>query len=66
MNIKLFNLCLLVGWSMVTAGGVLYSPALGLAVGGALLLVLTLASAYLGGLVDPAAPTKAQRAAEGA
>lgn len=50
MDVKLFNLCLLLGWLMVLAGGVLIHPGWGIAVAGALLLVLTLASAYLAGL----------------
>jgi hypothetical protein len=50
MNVKIFNLCLLLGWLMVLAGGVVVHPGWGIAIAGALLLVLTLASAYLAGL----------------
>lgn len=50
MNIKVFNLCLAVGWLMVLAGGVVIHPGWGIAIAGALLLMLTLASAYLGGI----------------
>lgn len=66
MNIKVFNLCMLLGWIMVTAGGVLYSTAVGLIAGGVLLLVLTVVAAYLGGLVDAPATKKARGAGEGA
>lgn len=65
MNIKIFNLCVWIGWTMVTAGSMLYSLPVGLVTGGVLLLVLTLAAAYLGGLVDPSTQ-KAPRAGEGA
>lgn len=60
MNVKLFNVCLLLGWLMVLAGGVVIHPGWGLAIAGALLLVLTLASAYLAGLHET---TKAKTAA---
>ena len=50
MDVKLFNLCLLLGWLMVLAGGVVIHPGWGIAIAGGLLLVLTLASAYLAGL----------------
>jgi hypothetical protein len=60
MNVKIFNLCLLLGWLMVLAGGVVIHPGWGIAIAGALLLLLTLASAYLAGLYDS---TKAKTAA---
>lgn len=50
MDVKIFNLCLVLGWLMVLAGGVVVHPGWGIAIAGALLLVLTLASAYLAGL----------------
>lgn len=53
MNLRVFNLCLLVGWLMVLAGGVVINLGWGIAVSGALLLALVLAGAYLGGLYDP-------------
>lgn len=56
MNIKLFNVALLVGWLMVLAGGVVIHPGWGIALAGVLLIVLVLASAYLAGLYAPAAP----------
>lgn len=54
MNVKSFNLCLMLGWLMVLAGGVVIHPGWGIAIAGALLLALTLASAYLAGLNDDA------------
>jgi len=66
MDVKLFNLCLLLGWLMVLAGGVVIHPGWGIAIAGALLLVLTLASAYLAGLHDGAkAKAKARAAVTG-
>lgn len=59
MNAKLFNVCLLVGWLMVLAGGVVIHPGWGIAIAGALLLVLSLSSAYLGGLYLPQKPGSA-------
>lgn len=67
MNVKIFNLCLLLGWLMVLAGGVVVHPGWGIAIAGALLLVLTLASAYLAGLHDTAkAKTAAGKPGEAA
>ena len=59
MNVKIFNLCLLLGWLMVLAGGVVIHPGWGIAIAGALLLLLTLASAYLAGLHEAAKAEKA-------
>lgn len=66
MNVKIFNLCLLAGWLMVLAGGVVIHPGWGIAIAGALLLLLTLASAYLAGLHESAngKPTKVGAAGE--
>jgi hypothetical protein len=50
MNIKVFNLCLSVGWLMILAGGVVIHPGWGLAIAGAVLFIGTLAAAYLGGV----------------
>jgi len=50
MDVKIFNLCLALGWLMVLAGGVVVHPGWGIAIAGALLLLLTLSSAYLAGL----------------
>lgn len=58
MNLRVFNLSLLVGWLLVLVGGVVVHPGWGLAIAGALLLVLTLAAAYLVGFERPAAPEK--------
>lgn len=54
MNVRIFNICLLLGWLMVT-GGVAMEKGLGVgaATGGVLLLVLTLAAAYLAGWEQP-------------
>jgi hypothetical protein len=64
MNVKVFNLCLVLGWLMVLAGGVVVHPGWGLAVAGALLMVLTLASAYLAGLHATQKAGKAEPGAE--
>ena len=56
MHIKLFNVCMLLGWLMVLAGGVLINPGWGIAIAGGLMLVLVLAVAYVGGLYEPKAP----------
>lgn len=58
MNVRIFNLCLLLGWLMVLAGGVVIHPGWGLAIAGALLIVLTLAAAYLAGWERPAAASE--------
>lgn len=50
MNVKVFNLCMAMGWLMVLAGGIVVNVGWGIAIAGVLLLVLTLASAYLAGL----------------
>jgi predicted membrane metal-binding protein len=49
MNIKVFNVALLIGWLLVLAGGVMIHPGWGIAVAGVLLLALTLLGAYLVG-----------------
>lgn len=49
MNIRVFNVCLLLGWLMVLAGGVVIHPGWGIAIAGSLLIVLTLAAAYIAG-----------------
>lgn len=59
MELKVFNLCLLLGWLMVLAGGVLISPGWGIAFAGGLLLVLTLGGAYMAGLRATKAPGEA-------
>ena len=60
MNIKIFNGCLLLGWLMVLAGSVVINPGWGVAVSGALLLALTMASAYIVGLQSGAKPDSNQ------
>jgi hypothetical protein len=55
MNIRVFNVCLLLGWIMVLAGGVVIHPGWGIAIAGGLLIVLTLAAAYIAGWEPPAA-----------
>ncbi len=55
MDIRIFNVALLIGWLMILAGGVVIHPGWGLAIAGAVLLVLTLASAYIAGLRKPMA-----------
>jgi len=50
MDIKLFNICLLLGWLMILAGGVILHPGWGIAVAGAVLLVGTATAAYVFGV----------------
>lgn len=54
MNVRVFNLCLLVGWLMVLAGGVVVNPGWGIAIAGGLLIALTLAATYIAGWESPA------------
>lgn len=55
MNPRLYNICVLLGWLMVTGGVALEKGVgIGAAVGGSLLLLLTLVSAYLAGSNKPA------------
>jgi len=50
MDIKVFNVALLVGWLLILGGGVLIHVGWGLAVAGAALVLLTLFGAYFAGL----------------
>ena len=54
MNPRIFNICMFFGWLMVLAGGVIVNPGWGLAIAGGLLVVLTLAAAYIAGWERPA------------
>lgn len=60
MNIRVFNVCLLLGWILVLVGGIVIHPGWGLAVAGALLIVLTLAAAYIAGWESPKPPADAK------
>lgn len=53
MDVRIFNLCLLVGWAMFLAGGVVLNPGWGILAAGALLLVLTIAGAVFFGVRGP-------------
>ena len=64
MPIKIFNVFMLLGWLMVLAGGVVIHPGWGVAIAGVLLLLLTLATAYLAGLHDDASKRKASKTGE--
>ena len=65
MDIRIFNVCMLVGWLMLLAGGVVIHPGWGIAIAGAVLLVGTFVAAYLAGLRDtPAAKPKRQDGAQ--
>ena len=55
MNPRIFNVCLLIGWLLVLVGGIIVHPGWGLAIAGALLIVLPLAAAYLAGWEQPKA-----------
>lgn len=49
MHVHVFNACLLVGWLLVLAGGVLINVGAGLAVAGGLLIALAMIAARLAG-----------------
>lgn len=53
MNIKLWNVCMLLGWLMLLAGGVVIHPGWGIAIAGAVLLVGTAVAGYVFGIVSP-------------
>ena len=57
MNSRVFNLCILLGWLMVTIGAAMRSISVGLIVGGALMLVTTAALAWFAGIFAPKAET---------
>jgi hypothetical protein len=50
MNIRIFNVCLLLGWLMATGGLMMRDLGLGIACGGLSLVMLTLYVARIGGL----------------
>ena len=55
MSVIVFNACLLLGWLLVLAGGVLLSPGAGLLGAGLLLIVLCFMGVRVaGGLIVPA------------
>ncbi|WP_175865563.1 hypothetical protein [Burkholderia cepacia] len=56
MDVKIFNVCLLLGWLMVLAGCIVVNPGWGIAIAGALLLLLTLLAAYLAGWAQSGPP----------
>jgi hypothetical protein len=60
LDIKIFNVCLALGWLMVLAGGVLINPGWGVAFSGGLLIVLTLVGAYAAGLRAPKSSSEAR------
>lgn len=51
MNTKTFNIALCIGWTLVVLGVCLVSVPLGLVVGGALVLFITLLLAFRAGVV---------------
>lgn len=61
MSMKVFNACLLAGWFLLTLGGILYRPDIGLMIGGLAIIVLTMAISIRFGLYDqePKAPSAA-------
>ncbi len=66
MNITIFNCSMLAGWLLFLVGSVAYSPALGLAAAGVLLVLLVLVAAHLaGGLYVPAARRGGEGEGEG-
>jgi len=59
MDIKIFNACLAIGWLLILIGGVLVHAGLGLAVAGAVLILMSFLSARIAGGVYQAAPDSA-------
>ena len=57
MNSRVFNLCILLGWLMVTIGAAMRSISFGLIVGGSLMLVTTAALAWFAGIFADKADT---------
>lgn len=53
MSALVFNLCMLLGWLMVLAGGYMLSPAWGILGAGALLVAFTFVWALLAGVHGP-------------
>ncbi|MBT2181002.1 hypothetical protein KKP06_24685 [Ralstonia pickettii] len=54
MNVRVFYFCVLAGWLLVLVGGVLIDVGVGLAVSGALLLLVAAAVVKLVGIRFPA------------
>lgn len=50
MSAIVFNLSMLIGWGMVLVGGWMLNPAWGLAIAGALLILMTAFAAHVGGV----------------
>jgi hypothetical protein len=62
MTLKTFNFCLLFGWLLIVIGVALaVSPGAGLAVGGALMVLLTLLVARWAGVVKLVLPDSARQ-----
>ena len=59
MDIKIFNACLAIGWLLILIGGVLVHVGLGLAVAGAVLILMSFLSARIAGGVSQAAADSA-------
>jgi len=57
MNAHIFNICLLLGWLFVLAGGIYLNVGAGLVAGGVLLLGIVFAVARMAGVYVPAAKT---------
>jgi hypothetical protein len=63
MDLRVLNVCLLLGWLMVTAGGIIVHPGWGIVGGGLTLIVLTVVMAIMGGVFQPR-PKPARGAAD--
>lgn len=55
MDIKIFNVCMLLGWLLLLAGGVIVHPGWGLAVAGLVLMASCALMVCLGGVYAPPA-----------
>lgn len=56
MNIKHFNVCMLLGWLLLLAGGIVIDLGWGLATAGGVLMAGSALTAYLGGVYAPDKP----------
>lgn len=61
MDLRVLNVCLLLGWLMVTGGGILVHVGWGIVGGGVTLILLTVVMTIIGGVFTPRQPGKGNR-----